>query len=74
MSLDEKRRAYTAFFMSNEAGKEFMQTLSTIIDTNHTAAENAPELSRDHVQRAKGVREVIAHIQSITADRSKPKV
>ena len=72
MSLSEKRIAYQQFFLRNEAGKQFMQTLQELIQTNHTSAETNPELARDHVQRAKGNRQVIEHIQSLVAERSKP--
>ncbi len=73
MSLDEKRRAYQAFFLTNEYGKEFMIELDNIISRQHTAAEDKPEQSRDFVQRAKGVRDVLSHINAMTADRNKPK-
>ena len=73
MSLEEKRRAYQSFFLTNDAGKQFMITLSDLINAQHSKAEDTPELSRDYAQRAKGVREVMSHINSLTADRSKPK-
>lgn len=69
MTLDEKRRAYQAFFTKSEAGKEFVQKIHEIIQANHAKAENVPELARDYVQRAKGSREVIEHIQSLTTER-----
>lgn len=71
MTLDEKRRAYQAFFLKNEAGKNFMSHLELLIKQDHEAAETSPENARDFVQRAKGVREVIAHIQSLTAERNR---
>lgn len=73
MTAQEKRLAYQSFFLKNEAGQSFMNSVNALILSNHVAAENKPELSRDYVQRAKGARDVIAHIQSMVADRSKPK-
>lgn len=69
MTSEEQRRAYQSFFIKAEAGQQFMKHLSELITTQHEKAENEPELSRDYVQRAKGVREVIQHIQSMSAER-----
>jgi hypothetical protein len=65
--------AYKQFFQS-PAGIEFMNFLDVAIETNYTSAENTPELARDYVQRAKGVRTVIEHIQSVTAERKQSRV
>lgn len=73
MTTIEKRRRYQGFFLSDEAGQEFMTQLQAIIADNHTKAENEPALAREYSQRAKGVREVISHIQSLTTERSNPK-
>lgn len=73
MTLEDKRRAYQSFFLKAEAGKEFILKIHEFINTNHQKAEQEPEMARDYVQRAKGSREVIEHIQSLTADRRQPK-
>lgn len=67
MTITEKRNAYKQFFQVNEAGKAFMEQLQFLIDAEHTKAEDKPDLARDHVQRAKGIREVVSHINSLTA-------
>lgn len=69
MTLEEKRRAYQTFFLKNEAGKAFIASVNDLIEDTHKAAESLPELSRDYVQRAKGMREVLQHINSLTAER-----
>jgi hypothetical protein len=69
MTLIEKRSAYQSFFLKNQAGQEFVTKIHEIITANHTKAETDPNLARDYVQRAKGAREVIEHIQSLTAEK-----
>jgi uncharacterized protein YaaN involved in tellurite resistance len=71
MNADQLRQAYQAFFVKSEAGRAFMESLSQIIAECHNQAEKAPELSRDLVQRAKGARQVLEHIQSVSADVKK---
>lgn len=65
MELDQLRSAYREFFMKSESGKEFMRQLLIIIDMQHANAEADPELSRDYVQRARGVRDVKSYIDSL---------
>lgn len=74
MNPEEQRRAYQSFFQVSEAGKEFLQMLANLLESNHIKAENDPDHSRDFAQRSKGVREIISHIQSVTADQEKPTV
>lgn len=57
--------AYEGFFIKSESGKYFSEQLVQMIEAAHEGAENNPELSRDFVQRAKGIREVTAHIKSV---------
>lgn len=71
--MNELKSAYEAFFIKHEAGKHFMETVLQIIADEHTKAEDNPELARDYVQRAKGVKEVIAHINSVMAGGRKTK-
>lgn len=69
--MTELKSAYEAFFIKHEAGQHFMDSVLEIVASNHTKAEDDPELARDYVQRAKGVKEVIAHINSVMAGGKK---
>jgi hypothetical protein len=71
MSLDDKRKAYKAFFAESPAGQSFMEELDRLIDDAHRKAEDTPELSRDHMQRAKGLRAVKDHIASVGMESKK---
>lgn len=73
--LDQLKADYGAFFVKNASGKHFMSVISKVIVDNHEKAEDNPELSRDHVQRAKGAREVLLHITNVlnTEKGGKPK-
>jgi hypothetical protein len=62
LTIKDLQPAYHAFFLQNEAGKYFMETLLNLIESNHEAAEKTPDYSRDYVQRAKGIREVLEQI------------
>lgn len=73
MNTEQLRNGYQAFFMKHEAGSHFMAKLYEMIDNDHRKAETDPEHARDLVQRAKGIREVIEHITSLTAERKQPK-
>lgn len=55
---------YETFFKS-PAGQQCLTTIEALIDSNHQQAENVPEMSRDFMQRAKGNREVLNHINSV---------
>lgn len=65
MKQEDRAKAYEQFFVNSEAGGYFMAEINRLLDTNHEAAEGNPELARDYVQRAKGVREVSEHIQNV---------
>lgn len=71
MKREALAEAYRKFFVESEAGQEFMKEVHRLIDHNHEKAEDNPELSRDHMQRAKGNREVLAHIQSVGTEVKK---
>lgn len=60
---------YQNFFLKSNAGKEFMQTLETMKDSELTSAKKHPELSRDHIQRLTGIDSVLDHIKSVTFER-----
>lgn len=62
---------YREFFMKSEEGKAFMAELDRLISDAHQKAESNADKSRDYTQQAKGVRQVIEHIQSVTADIKK---
>lgn len=68
-----KTEAYRKFFFESDDGQEFIHELRRLITTNHEAAEKTPELARDYVQRAKGNREVLDHITSVTTEIKKGK-
>lgn len=70
---DVLRKGYQSFFLKTETGKYFIDKLDEMINSEHEKAENSPELARDHVQRAKGIRETKAHILSVVSERGQPK-
>lgn len=74
MTYQEKSEAYRNFFIESAVGREFMNELERLVTNNHEQAEDDPELSRDYMQRAKGNREVLQHIQSVTTELKKGKV
>lgn len=63
---------FKEFFMDMPEGQQYQKQLRELIDGNHVKAENDPEHARDHTQRAKGIREAIALVQSLSADDYKP--
>lgn len=71
MDSKELGRAYEGFFAKHEAGKHFIEAIEAIITSNHEKAENDPDKSRDYVQRARGVRDVIEHINSVQGGSKK---
>jgi len=62
--MQEEIRQYHSFFKAR-GGQHLMKIITEIITSNHLKAEVDPKLSRDYVQRAKGAREVVDHIQSV---------
>lgn len=71
MTSDQLAKAYEQFFVKSEAGGHFMAEVNRLLNNNHTEAENKPELSRDFVQRAKGVRDVTNHISDVMTPMKK---
>lgn len=67
MTQEEMAKAYQQFFTKTEPGKQFIDMMNRLIADAHERAENDPELARDHVQRAKGVREVVNLLNSLMA-------
>ena len=62
---------YQNFFLKTDEGKAFVAELDRLINDAHQKAEKDADKSRDYTQQAKGVRQVIEHIQSVTADIKK---
>ena len=66
MSVEvNKSKAYELFFKESASGQDFVAELIRLIAENHQKAEDQPNSARDFAQRAKGVREVLSHIQSV---------
>jgi hypothetical protein len=68
--MDNIKRQYNSFFRA-KGGEHFMKIMTEIIASNHIKAEENPENARDYVQRAKGVREVVDHVQSVLGSKEK---
>jgi hypothetical protein len=73
MNPESLRPAYQNFFTKSEEGKAFMAELGRLIDVSHEKAEKDANGSRDYTQQARGIRQVIEHIQSVSAERGKTK-
>lgn len=67
----ELTKAYRTFFKESEAGRQFEKTLLRLIDSAHESAENDPDHARDYTQHAKGIRQVIDHIASVSVEPKK---
>lgn len=65
--------AYQNFFLKTDEGKQFLDEVRRQIAANHESSEKDPLLARDFSQRAKGNREILEHIQSVTTDIKKGK-
>ena len=63
--------AYKKFFTKDEAGKHFIQSISSLIDTNHRKAESNPEHAHTFSQRSAGAREVVNHINTMITEPKK---
>lgn len=66
----ELSAGYRGFF-SSKAGENLIQEINRLRKENYESAENNPELSRDHVQRAKGQGEVLEHILGLLTEGKK---
>lgn len=67
--MSQYTAAYKQFFES-PAGEQCLTTVADMIDSNHQKAERTPDLARDYMQRAKGNREVLDHINSVSSSLS----
>lgn len=68
--MNEVKKQYNAFFRA-KGGEHLISIITEIISSNHLKAEQDPALARDFVQRAKGAREVLDHIQSVLGAKDK---
>jgi hypothetical protein len=57
--------AYREFFKGSQAGEDFVAKLNQLIDSNHKKGEDEPEMARDYMQRAKGIREVLNQVNAL---------
>jgi hypothetical protein len=73
MRQEQLKPAYEQFFFKSDAGRHFLKSVTDQIETYHKQAEQVPEFSRDLVQTAKGCREVLNHITSVTTTIKKGK-
>jgi len=60
-----KHHAEHKVYFDSPAGLELLTSISNMIDSNHEKAENEPDYARDHMQRAKGNREVLNMINTM---------
>lgn len=68
--MNEIKKHYNSFFRA-KGGEHLLKIITEIVSSNHLKAEQDPELARDFVQRAKGAREVLDHIQSVLGAKTK---
>lgn len=66
MRQDELIYPYDQFFNKSEEGKYFVDYVKSFIDGQHDKAENDPDHARDYAQSARGAREILNHISSVT--------
>lgn len=63
-------QAYANFFVKTDHGKYFIEQVRELIDSQHQKAEKEITFSRDYVQRAKGTRDVVDHINSVLGGKA----
>lgn len=61
------------FFYESAEGQQYVKALEQAISEKHSKAELNPELSRDFVQRAAGVREALSLIKTLSTEAKKTK-
>ena len=69
MNRTELRNAYKSFFIDSLAGKNFIDSVRSVLETNVGTAMD--DNSLEHLCRAKGNREVIDHIESVISETKK---
>ena len=60
-----KTSAYKNFFVKSEDGKELIEWINNQIQRYHNASEDNPSIARDNSQRAKGMRDILDHIEGV---------
>ena len=70
--MSQFTKQYQDFFRDSEAGQQVLKDLELLINANHLKAEDDPDHSRDHMQRAKGNREALNKINSLLVEVKKP--
>lgn len=75
MSKLSRAERYHNFFHETPEGKDFIDALNTMIESEHEKAESIedPSTSHAHTQRAKGIRTVLTKISSLTTEAKKAK-
>lgn len=71
MTLKEQRNAYKSFFLSNEAGKEYLKQLRDIHERNIAKAQK--DSSLDYLSRSAGNREALDLIENVLITEVEPK-
>jgi hypothetical protein len=73
--MSERTGNYRAFFIESPEGAEFIVKLKELINTQHEHAEatDDPSIAFSYTQRAKGIREAISLISTLTTDAKKSK-
>ena len=66
------KSAYASFFVKSNEGAEFVEWVENQIERYHEQAESSPEDARDLSQRAKGLRDVLNHIQGVIHTGGEP--
>jgi hypothetical protein len=62
---------YRDFFIESVEGQAYLRALEDLIQAEHTKAEDNPPMSRDHTQRAKGLREAINQAAVMSTESKK---
>lgn len=72
MNRSELLGPYKEFFGS-PAGLYFLEQADDMIQSFHRDSEDHPDNARDNAQKAKGMRELLNHIDSVVVDRKGDK-
>lgn len=73
MSDKSSSKRYREYFIESNDGQAFMLSLDSLIQSQHAKAEDttSKDESFAYTQRAKGIREVIVTINSLTTEAKK---
>lgn len=72
--MSENTTRYREFFKESPEGLAYIATLHDLITTQHEKAEDTddPQASHAYTQRAKGIREALSLISTLTTEAKKP--